>query len=179
MDSEAINDSLDAAHWYAAHVRSRHEKRVAEQLAGKNVDHFLPLYSVKNRWSDRVKEVELPLFPGYLFIRLPIRERLKVLEVPGVVRIVSSGSDPVPLDDSEIDILRSGLNTSLKAEPHPFLTVGTRVRVKRGSLSGLEGIIVRNKDSCRIVISLSLIMRSISVEIAASDLEPIKEAPVL
>jgi transcription antitermination factor NusG len=159
-------------HWYAAHVRSRHEKRVAEQLAGKDVDFFLPLYTAKHRWSDRTTNVELPLFPGYLFIRIDLRERLKVLEIPGVVRFVSSGSNPVPLEDSEINILRQGLTARLKAEPHPYLKVGTRVRVKSGPLAGMVGTVERSKDSWRFIISLDLIMRSISVEISVTDIEP-------
>jgi transcription antitermination factor NusG len=160
-------------HWYAAQIRSRHEKRVAEQLSGKGVDFFLPIYTARNQWSDRVAEVDLPLFPGYLFIRIDLRERLKVLEVPGVVRLVSSGSAPVPLEDREIDILRQGLTQKLKAEPHPFLKAGTRVRVQRGALAGLEGVLLRSKDICRVIISLDLIMRSIAVEIASTDVEPI------
>lgn len=160
-------------HWYAAHIRSRHEKKVADQLVGKNVNFFLPLYIAQHRWKDRLAKVELPLFPGYLFVQIPLVERLRVLEVPGVVRLVSTGMDPAPLDDSEIEILRQGLTDKLNAEPYPYLTVGTRVRIKSGSLAGLEGILLRKKDSFRVVISVDLIMRSIAVEISAADLEPI------
>ena len=162
-----------AQHWYAVHIRSRHEKKVADQLAGKNVKFFLPLYTAQHRWKDRLAKVELPLFPGYMFVQIPLVERLRVLEVPGVVKLVSAAGVPVPLDDSEIEILRQGLTEKLKAEPHPYLKIGTRVRIKAGSLAGLEGILLRKKDSFRVVISVDLIMRSIAVEIAAADLETI------
>ena len=162
---------LTTTHWYAAHIRSRHEKRVAEQLTGKNVNFFLPLYQAEHRWKDRLARVDLPLFPGYLFVQIPLRERLRVLEVPGVVRLVSTRGEPVPLDDGEIDILQQGLNEKLKAAPHPYIKVGTRVRVRAGALAGLEGILVRLKDTYRVVISVDLIMRSIAVEISIADVE--------
>lgn len=160
-------------HWYAAHIRSRHEKKVADQLAGKSVDFFLPLYVARNRWKDRIAKVELPLFPGYMFVHIPLAERLRVLEVPGVVRLVSAGGEAVPLEDSEIEILRKGLTDKLKTEPHPYLKAGTRVRIKAGPLAGLEGILLRLKDSYRIVISVDLIMRSMAVEISIADIEPL------
>jgi transcription termination/antitermination protein NusG len=171
-NTDTEKSTIDS-HWYAAHVRSRHEKRVADQLSGKNVDFFLPLYTAKHRWSDRTTNVEIPLFPGYLFVRIDLKERLKVLEVPGVLRFVSSGASAIPLDDSEINILRQGLAARLKAEPHPYLKVGTRVRVKAGPLAGLEGVVERSKDSWKLIISLHLIMRSISVEISATDVEAV------
>lgn len=168
-----LSASITNPHWYAAHIRSRHEKKVADQLAGKNVNFFLPTYVAQHRWKDRLARVELPLFPGYMFVQIPLIERLRVLEVPGVVRLVSAGGDAVPLDDSEIEILRQGLTAKLKAEPYPYLKVGTRVRIKTGSLAGLEGILLRKKDSFRVVISVDLIMRSIAVEISAADVDPL------
>jgi transcriptional antiterminator NusG len=169
----AETDKLSVPHWYAAHVRSRHEKKVAEQLADREVNFFLPLYRTESRWSDRVAKVELPLFPGYMFVFISMVERLRVLQVPGVVKLVSSKGEPVPLPDSEIDRLRAGLTDSVKAEPHPYLQVGTRVRIKAGAMAGLEGILIKNNDRLRVVINVELIMRSISVEIASSDIEPL------
>lgn len=170
-------DSLPANHleprWYAAHTRSRHEKRVADQLEKKDIGFFLPVYESERRWSDRKVRVDLPLFPGYIFVQISLRERLRVLEVPGVVRLVSFGAAPVAMDESEINILRQGLTKHLKAEPHPYLKVGQRVRIKQGALAGLEGILVRKKDAYRVVISVDLIMRSVAVEIPASDLQTI------
>lgn len=159
-------------HWYAAHTRSRHEKKIAEQLTGKEIAFFLPLYEAEHRWKDRLARVELPLFPGYMFVQIPLREKLRVLEIPGVVRLVSFGGEPAPLNDQEISILRQGLEKQMKAEPHPYLKKGTRVRVKRGALAGIEGILERRKDSFRLVISVDLIMRSISVEVPMADVEP-------
>jgi transcription termination/antitermination protein NusG len=165
--------SVKPPQWYAAHVRSRHEKKVAEQLAGKNLDFFLPLYTAEHRWKDRLAKVELPLFPGYIFVHIPLPLRLKVLEVPGVVRLVSSGGEPVPLRESDISILRQGLTGTSKAEPYPYLKVGNRVRIRRGSLAGLEGILLNKKESLRVIISVELIMRSVSVEVSAGDIEPL------
>jgi transcription antitermination factor NusG len=170
---QAISSTATVPHWYAAHIRSRHEKRVADQLSERGVTSFLPLYLSERHWSDRIARVDLPLFPGYLFVHIPLRERLKVLEVPGIVSLVSSRQEPVPLDDSEIEILRRGLSEKLKVEPHPYLNVGERVRVTRGSLAGLEGILERKKDSYRVIVSLDLIMRSIALEISALDIEPV------
>lgn len=175
--TESMREELPARlitpHWYAVHIRSRHEKKVADQLAGKNVSFFLPLYKAQHRWKDRIAKVELPLFPGYLFVQIPLMEKMRVLEVPGVVQLVSAGSAPVPLVDNEIEILSKGLSDRLKAEPHPYLKVGNRVRIKSGPLTGLEGILLRHKDDFRVVISVDLIMKSMSVEIAMADLETI------
>jgi len=158
-------------HWYAARTRSRHEKSIADQLLHKNVEFFLPLYESERRWTDRKVRIDLPLFPGYIFVQVPLREKLRVLEVPGVVGFVSFGNEPAAMDASEIEILRQGLSSKMKAEPHPYLKVGQRVFVKHGPLSGLEGILLRKKDSFRVVISIDLIMRSVAVEIPASDLQ--------
>ena len=118
-------------------------------------------------------KLQLPLFPGYVFVRLLLRERLKVLQVPGVARLISFNGQPAVLPDTEVEALRAGLATRLRAEPHPYLTVGRRVRVKRGPLAGVEGILIRKKNACRVVLSLDLIMQSASVEVDASDLEKI------
>lgn len=159
--------------WYAAYTTARHEKKVAEQLERKAVECFLPLYEAVHRWKDRKAKVQLPLFPGYVFVRIPLRERLRVLEIPSVVHLVGSGTQPTELPDFEIDSLRSGLH-SLRAEPCPYLRVGDRVRVKYGPLAGLEGILLRKRDSCRLVLSIDIIMRSVAVEIDAADIESVR-----
>jgi transcription antitermination factor NusG len=115
----------------------------------------------------------LPLFPSYVFVRLPLRERLKVLQVPGVARLISFNGQPAALQDREIEALRASLAAQLRTEPHPYLTVGRRVRFKSGPLEGVEGILIRKKNACRVVLSLDLIMKSASVEVDASDLERI------
>lgn len=158
--------------WYAAYANVRHEKQVALQLEGRSLDCFLPLYRSVRRWKDRRKEIELPLFPGYLFVRMAPQDRLKVLGVPGVVHIVSFHGQWAPLPDAEIETLRERLRMCGGVEPHPYLTVGARVRVRGGPLAGLEGILVRRKDKFRLVLSIELIMRSIAVEVDEADLEP-------
>src|SRR5713226_2318706 len=159
--------------WYAAYTSANHEKRVAVQLEERAVEHFLPLYNSVRRWKDRRMKLQLPLFPGYVFVRLPLSDRLKVLQVPGVARLISFNGQPAALPDKEIEALRNGLAAQLRAEPHPYLTVGRRVRVKSGPLEGVEGILIRKKKACRVVLSLDVIMRSASVEVDASDLERI------
>ncbi len=159
--------------WYAAYTCAQHEKRVAEQLAERTVEHFLPLYASVRRWKDRRVRLELPLFPGYVFVRLALRDRLRVLQVPSVVRLVGFGGLPTALPDEQVEILREGLAGQLRAEPHPFLTVGRRVCVFRGPLAGAQGILIRKKGVFRVVLSLDLIMRSVAVELDTADVEPL------
>jgi len=159
--------------WYAAYTCSRHEKRVAEQLEERGIEHFLPLYRSVRRWKDRKKELELVLFPGYVFVRLDLADRLRVLQLPGVVRFVSFNGQPASLPGDDIEGLRNGLSHRLVAEHHPFLNVGRRVRVVSGPLSGAQGILVRRRNDSRLVISVEAIMRSVAVEIDATDVVPV------
>jgi transcription antitermination factor NusG len=161
----------DAVRWYVAYTNVRHEKSVVKQLEERCINSFLPTYHSVRRWKDRRKELDLPLFPGYVFVHLPSRDRLRVLQVPGVVRFVNFGGHPVPLRDDEIESLKSAMAGGVAAEPHPYLTIGRRVRVKHGPLAGIEGILVRKKDRFRVVISIDLIMRSVATEVQVSDLE--------
>jgi transcription antitermination factor NusG len=158
--------------WYAAYTCANHEKRVAEELVAREVEHFLPLYRSVRRWRDRRVELELPLFPGYVFVRLALRDRVRVLKIPSVVRLVGFGGSPTVLPDNEMDILRAGLSKSLRAEPHPFLAVGRRVRITGGPFAGLEGILKRKKTGLRMVVSLELIQRSVAVDVDAADVRP-------
>ena len=160
-------------HWYAAYTRAQHEKQVAAELETREVEHFLPLYSSMRRWKDRRVQLELPLFPGYVFVRLALRERLRVLQVPSVVRLVGFSGQPTALPDTEMEIMRSGLSQSLRAEPHPFLTVGRRVRITGGPFAGLEGVLRRKKSSMRVVVSLGLIQRSVAVDVDIADVRPV------
>ena len=157
--------------WYALYTCPRHEKRVAEQLHQRRVSCFLPLYRSMRRWKDRRKELELALFPGYVFVRMQLDRRLQVLQVPGAVRLVSFNGKPAPLPAEEIEALQCRLSGSLRIEPHPYLRTGRRVRVRNGAMQGLEGIVVRRKDRCRVVFSVDLIMRSVAVEVDEADLE--------
>jgi len=159
------------SHWYAAHVCSRHEKQVARQLEERHVSYFLPVYRSVRRWKDRRKELDLVLFPGYVFVHLDLKDRLRVLQVPSVVRFVSFNGRPAALPDAEIEVLVNGLAKGVRAEPHPYLKVGHRVRVKYGPLAGTQGILVRRKDKFRVVLSIDLIMRSVAVEVDEADVE--------
>ena len=158
------------ANWYAAYTNARHEKSVARQLDERSIDCFLPLYRSWHRWADRRKQVELALFPGYVFVHIDPRERLRILQLPGVVRLVSFNGTPAPLPETEIEVLRNGLEQGIYALPHPYLRAGRRVRVIRGPLAGAHGILVRKKDKLRFVISIDVLMRSVAVELDAEDI---------
>ena len=120
--------------WYAAYTSANHEKRVAEHLAQRSVEHFLPLYESARRWKDRRVQLQLPLFQGYVFVRLALRDRLRVLQAPGVAKLVGFNGTPTPLPQQEIDALRTSFASGIRTQPHPCLTVGRRVRVKSGPL---------------------------------------------
>jgi len=157
--------------WYAVYVRPRHEKRVHAHLLFQQVECYLPLYRVARRWRNGSKvRIELPLFPGYLFVRIGKWERVGVLSVPGVLSFVGTGSQPAPLPDFEIDALRSGLHLR-NFEPYRKLAVGQRVRIKSGSLSGLTGVLVRNAGGLRVVLTVELIQQSVAVEVDEADVE--------
>ena len=159
--------------WYAAYTCANHEKRVTTELDLRAVEHFLPLYNSVRRWKDRQVRLDLPLFPGYVFVRLALRDRLRVLQIPSVVRLVGFGGQPYPLSDREIDSLRAAILNALRIEPHPHLTAGSRVRIVGGPLAGAEGILARKKNLCRVVLTLDLIARSAAVEVDAADIERI------
>jgi len=159
--------------WYAAYTYPRHEKSVFEQLLQKSVECYLPVYEEMHRWTDRTVRIELPLFPGYVFVHIPLSERRKVLNVSSVVRILSFNGHPVPLPESEIANLRKSL-AHRRVEPYPrYLCQGDRVRIKTGPLKGLEGIVEHHKGRSRIVISIHAIMNSVAVHLETEDLEPI------
>jgi transcription antitermination factor NusG len=159
--------------WYAAHTRANHEKRVADQLGRRAVEYFLPLYESVRKWADRRKRLEVPLFPGYIFVRLPLQERLRVLEISSVARLVGFNNVPTALPDDEMEAMRNGLTGQLRVVPHPYLKVGCRVRIIRGPLENCEGILLRNKGDFRVVLSVDLIMRSVAVEVGAEDIVPV------
>jgi len=163
---------LPEERWYVVQTWANHEKRVLEQLSHRTVEVYVPLYESMRRWKDRRMRLELPLFPGYVFVHLALRDRLRVLQTPSVVRLVGFGSQPAALQDHEIEALRRGVAGEIRLEPHPYLKVGHRLRVRTGPLQGLEGILVRKKNKTRFVISLDLIMRSVAAEIDVAELEP-------
>lgn len=171
LDAFALPASYLEKHWYVLYTCANHEKHVAAEIKVRDVEHFHPVYSSVRRWKDRRVNLELPLFPGYVFVRLALRDRLRVLQIPGVVRFVSFNGQPAALPDDEMDTLRFGLSQSLHAEPHPFLTVGRRMRITGGPFAGLEGILKRKKSGLRVVVSLDLIQRSVAVDVDAADVQ--------
>jgi transcription antitermination factor NusG len=162
-----------APKWFAVYTGFRHEKRVAEHFGQRQIEFFLPLYRTQRKWKDGSRvNLELPLFPCYIFARIGRGERVRVLEVPGVLCVVGgTAREPAPLPDADIDTLRSGLD-SRSAEPHPLLLVGQRARIRSGALAGMEGVVIRKKNGLRVVLTLNLIMQSIAVEVDGDDLEP-------
>jgi len=157
--------------WFAAYTLSHHEKRVAAVLAGRQIEAFLPLFAALHRWGNRCdKSLQLPLFPNYVFVRIVPRERIRVLQVPGVLSLVGFGGKLAALPDLQIQALRSGIGQR-RLDPHPYLVVGERVRIKAGAMSGLEGVLVRRKNNLRVVLALDVIMQSVAVEVDAFDLE--------
>jgi transcription antitermination factor NusG len=160
-------------HWYAVHTSPRHEKRVREHLGHRRLECFLPLFRTLHRWKNGCKvQVELPLFPGYLFVNIARSERVRVLDVPGVLSFVGPRGEPSHLADIEIETLRSGLHLQ-KFEPYRGLAIGQKVRINAGALEGLEGVLVRNAKGLRVVITVDLIQQSVAVELDADAVEPL------
>ena len=174
-----VPEEAHSSNWFALYTTARHEKRVGEHLALRRIQCYLPLYLSQRRWSDGSRvTLELPLFPGYLFIHIQRSERSSVLSVPGALMIVGgTGGEPAPLPDGTIDALRTALRLRT-AQPHPRVTVGQRVRIRAGALAGLEGIVVRNKNSFRVVMTLEHILQSYAVEVDLADLEPLTPGDV-
>ena len=171
MDHSSENVSSS---WYAVQTRPRHEKSVANQLKSRSFDTFLPVYRCVHQWRNGVRaELELPLFPCYLFTCISVRARLPILQVPGVVGFAGPSARPTAIPEPEIAALRIATER-LKVEPHPFLSIGDRVRIVAGPLFGMEGILVRRKQLLRVVLSIEIIMRSITVEVSAFDIEHVR-----
>jgi transcription antitermination factor NusG len=151
--------------WYALHVRCHAEKNVSRMLEGRGYEQYLPLYRERTQWSDRVKQLDLPLFPGYVFCRLEVALRRPVLTVPGVVAIVGFGSTFAPVPEDQISAVRDIVRSGLPSSPWPFLKEGQRIRVSTGSLEGVEGLLIQVKNEYRVVVSVPLLQRSVAVEI--------------
>jgi transcription antitermination factor NusG len=162
--------------WYALKVRPRSEKQVSVNLSAKGYELFLPLYKSKSRWSDRIKTLEVPLFPGYLFCQFDVTKRLPILQTPGVISVVGIGKCPEPIDVAEIDAIRTVVSSGVSYKPHPYLALGDMVRVEHGALAGLVGLITHVKNDFRLIISVNLLMRSVSVEIDRSWVDPVRSS---
>ena len=174
MTLQYMQDRLEKGiEWCAVYTRHQHEKSVGETLRAKGFEVFLPLYESTRRWKDRRKTLSLPLFPCYVFVRGAHERRLPVLTTPGVHMIISRGERVVTVSEEEIDAIRRAVEGTLSVEPHPFLRCGERVRVVRGSLEGVEGVLTRKKNLYRLVLSVEMLAQSVSVEIDALDVVPV------
>jgi transcription termination/antitermination protein NusG len=158
--------------WFALHVKPRHERAVEQQLLARLLEVYSPYYSARRRWSDRVKAVEFPLFPRYVFCRFSFDERLKVISIPSVASIVGFGGSPYPMPDRDIETVKSMVASGLPVMPWPSLRIGERVRVCHGPLSGLEGILAREKAAYRVVVTVELLQRAVAVEVERDLIEP-------
>ena len=161
--------------WYAAYTSANHEKSVANQLASRGVEHFLPLYDSIRKWKDRRVKIQLPLFSGYVFVRFAMHDKLNVLQIPGVACLVSFGGRAVSVPEEDLQRIRKLLNAGVAARPHLYLTVGKPVRVKSGPLKGFEGIIVKRKNATRFVLSIDLLRRSVTVDVDGMELESLPQ----
>lgn len=171
---------MTTAPWYALQIQTRLGNIASTALRGKGYEEFLPVYRSRRSWSDRVKYIDLPLFPGYLFCRFDVRERLlPVLSTPGVIGIVGAGKTPIPVDDEEIAAVHRVVQSGLAAQPWPFLTVGSRIYMEAGPLAGLEGIVTNTDKTYRLVVSVAMLQRSVAVEIDRDWVRPVvaKMAP--
>lgn len=168
-----MSDVEPVPHWYAIRTRSRHEKLVRDRLAGQGIENLLPTLTRLSQWKDRKKTIELPLFPGYCFARFPWESRLPVLKVSGVVEIVGSGSRGEPIPDAEVNAIKALIESSLAYDAHPYLQEGTAVRVIRGPLEGVQGLLLRKAKRFRLVVAVHLIRQAAAVELDAADVIPV------
>ncbi|HXS76319.1 MAG TPA: UpxY family transcription antiterminator [Terracidiphilus sp.] len=179
MIFKTIDGQVESSAWCAVYTRHQHEKTVSEMLESKGFEVFLPLYDSTRKWKDRRKVLSLPLFPCYVFVRGAIERRLPVLTTPGVHMIISRGERVATVPDAEIDAIRRTVQGHFRVEPHPFLRCGERVRVVRGSLEGVEGVLTRKKNLYRLVLSVEMLAQSVAVEIDALDVVPVVERNVV
>lgn len=168
---------MNLSRWYAAYTRPRHEKKIVEYLRERSVENFLPLFTTAHSWRNRVTQsIDTPLFPGYVFVKIERPQHGTVLSVPGVLNFVGALGRPIPIPDHEISAVQAGCLLA-NVEPHPFLKAGMRVLVCRGPLSGHEGILIKQGHGTRLVLSMDLLMRSMSVEVDVADVRPITAMP--
>ena len=171
MEAAGTESFAGAGDWYALYTRHQHEKVIAQHLGQLGFDVFLPLYSEVHQWKDRRRSVVLPLFPSYVFFSGDLNRLLEILNVPGVCWLVSSGGKVNAIPAAELDAVRRAVTSRLAVEPHPFPCCGERVRVRRGPLAGMEGIVTRKKGSLRLVLPVEMLHRSVSVEVDEAHVE--------
>jgi transcription antitermination factor NusG len=159
--------------WLAAYTRSRQERAVSEMLRNKGLTTLLPTYQKFSRWSDRIKRIDAPLFPGYIFVNVDLAERIRVLETAGIVHFVCSAGKALPLRGDEVEFLRTCLARPGDIEPHPYLAVGNRVRIIHGAFAGWEGVLMQKKNSVRVVVAIQQIMQAVALDLHSADVEPV------
>lgn len=159
--------------WYAAYTCAQHEKTASQQISAKDIEVLLPTATVERRWKDRTVRLQVPLFRGYVFVRMHLEDRLKVLSVSSVVRLVSFNGKPATIDSSEIEGIRRCLTGGYRVKSHPYLSQERRVRIKSGTLQGVEGVIVRHDNRCRLVLSIQLLQQALAVELDSCEVEPV------
>jgi transcription antitermination factor NusG len=168
-----MNEGTDCQSWFALQVRTRWESSTAVLLSGKGYQTFLPTYKTKKRWNGQSREINAALFPGYVFCQFDAQKRLPILVTPGVIAVVGRGRVPLPVDDSEIAAIQTVVSSGFRVEPWPYLELGQKIRIKNDSLEGLEGILINFKGNHRIVVSVSLLRRSVALEIDRSCVSPV------
>lgn len=172
-DSGAPDNLVAPRGWYAVSVFPRHEKHVAHQLEARGVSYLLPVYPSLRRWKDRRKQIDMVLFPGYVFVNIGLEHRVGVLRLPGVSQFVTFQGLPAVIPEHEIQAIGVSVRAGLAMQPHPYLQKGRRVRVRNGPMAGVEGILVRRKERFRVVLSINLIMSSVAAEVDEFDIEPL------
>jgi len=163
--------------WFALLVKPRHEKAVAAALRGKGYTEYLPLYEARHRSAGHLRKAQLPLFPMYVFCRFDPVNRLPILTIPGVFSIVASGTEPAPLDDREIEVMQTVVRSGLRIDPCPYVEIGEMVEIVNGPLRGLSGLILNSKGEQRLIVSVTLLRRSISIEIDRPSVKPLRGVP--
>jgi len=177
-EPRALPDSnFRESSWYAIYTRHQHEKMVAQVLTSKGFETFLPLYETTHNWKDRTKALSLPLFPCYVFLKGGLERRLQIVTTPGMYGLVSSGGQPAAIPDIEIEAIRRVVESGAPVEAHPYLKCGNWVRIKCGPLAGIQGILVRKKNTSRLVLSVEILGTAAAMEVAAFQVEAIAAAP--
>ena len=160
--------------WHVLHVLSNHEKRVAQHLVVRSVEHYLPLYSERVKWTDRTVVAERPLFSGYVFARYSLQSRISVISTPGVLRLLGNEERDM-VSCAELDKIRDGLASGLLLRPHPYVTMGARVRVRDGVFRGVEGVVTEFRHQCKVIIALAAVRQCFSLEVELDELEVLKK----
>ena len=174
VNMTSSNRQSDSGDWYAVYTRHQHETSVMNRLAERGIETFLPMYTDVHRWKDRKKYISRPLFPCYVFLRVEPRQHFQVITTAGIVFMLTMAGRPAPIPNKEIDAIRKTVESHLEVGPHPFLRCGDWVRVKSGPLCDVEGILVRRKNSDRLVLSAELLEKSVAVEVDTFSVEPIQ-----